>query len=103
LSGGYYKSAVHRVVKPPPDQDGYKRLGMFYFQYTSESVVLKPLLESPVLQREGITKVVEGEAPTMEQWRKARTATYGVTELKKSAATNAEYEIVNGVRVVHYD
>jgi len=48
LSGGYYKSIVHRVVKPPADQAGCKRLGMFYFHYTSDLVLLKPLLESPV-------------------------------------------------------
>jgi len=75
---------------------------MFYFHYTSDLVLLKPLLESPVLQREGVTKAIEGEAPTMEQWRKARTASYGVVDLKKSADTNVEYEIVHGVQIKHY-
>jgi len=56
-------------------------------------------LESPVLQREGVTKAIEGEAPTMEQWRKARTASYGVVDLKKSADTNVEYEIVLASRL----
>ncbi|KAI0064020.1 Clavaminate synthase-like protein [Artomyces pyxidatus] len=103
LSGGYYKSAIHRVVKPPADQDGYRRLGLFYFMYTADSVRLAPLMDSPVLQREGVTKVVEGEIPTEETWRKTRTATYGVSDLKKSEEAGIEYEIVNGVQVKHYN
>lgn len=30
-SAGYFKSTIHRVVRPPPDQAGGKRLGLFYF------------------------------------------------------------------------
>ncbi|KAI0035420.1 Clavaminate synthase-like protein [Vararia minispora EC-137] len=101
LTGGYYKSAVHRVIKPPADQEGYRRLNLIYFGYTSDNVVLRPLLESPVIQRTGLTKVIEGEHPTMEKWRKTRTAVYGVSELKK-AADGSEYEIVNGVKVTHH-
>jgi len=101
LSGGYYKSAIHRVFKPPADQTGSRRLNLLYFQYTADDVVLAPLRASPVLQREGITKEIEGPPPTMEAWRKARTVTYGVTEHTKiNDAT--EYEVVNGVRVYHY-
>lgn len=103
LSGGYYKSAIHRVIQPPEDQHGYKRLGLYYFHYTADDVRLSPLLESPVLQREGISKKLEGEAPTMHDWRVGRTATYGVSELKKDADQGIEYEIVNGARVKHYD
>ncbi|KAH0831126.1 hypothetical protein J3R83DRAFT_13692 [Lanmaoa asiatica] len=31
LTGGYYKGTIHRVVQPPPDQQQYARLGVFYF------------------------------------------------------------------------
>jgi hypothetical protein len=75
---------------------------MIYFQYCSDYVVLKPLLESPVIQRAGVTKVVEGEPPTMEKWRKVRTAVYGVSDLKKSE-DGTEYEVVNGVKVIHHN
>lgn len=102
MSGGYYKSAVHRVIKPPKDQDGYRRLGLFYFKYTADDVRIEPLMDSPVVQREGITKRIEGEPPTQETWRKNRTATYGVAELKKEN-DGTEYEIVNGVRVIHHN
>jgi len=102
LTGGYYKSAIHRVIKPPVDQEGYRRLNLIYFGYSADDVLLQPLLESPVIQRVGITKVVEGEPPTMEQWRKMRTAVYGVSALEK-AADGTEYEVVNGVKVTHHN
>ncbi|VDB84762.1 unnamed protein product [Peniophora sp. CBMAI 1063] len=102
LTGGYYRSAVHRVIKPPADQDGFRRLQCIYFQYTADPVVLRPLMDSPVLQREGITKTLETDTPpTMEQWRKTRTGVYGVSELKK-APDGSEYEIVLGARVIHH-
>ncbi|KAI0041193.1 Clavaminate synthase-like protein [Auriscalpium vulgare] len=102
ITGGYYRSAVHRVVKPPKDQDGLRRLGLFYFHYTADQVPIQPLLNSPVVQREGVTKRIEGDVPTQEKWRKTRTAVYGVSELKK-AEDGSEYEIVNGVRVTHHN
>lgn len=101
LSGGYYKSAVHRVIKPPADQEGYRRLGLYYFHYMADDARIAPLLESPVVQREGITKSIGGEPPTQEAWRKNRSAAYGVSQLQR-AEDGTEYEIVNGVRVTHY-
>lgn len=102
MSGGYYKSAIHRVVKPPADQEGYRRLGLIYFNYMSDHATLAPLLESPVLQREGVTKSIRGDPPTQETWRKTRTAAYGVTRLQR-AEDGSEYEVINGVRVTHYN
>jgi hypothetical protein len=63
---------------------------------------LAPLLESPVVQREGITKSTSGDPPTQETWRKNRVAAYGVSKLQ-AAEDGHEYEIVNGVRVTHYN
>jgi hypothetical protein len=68
----------------------------------ADDVRLAPLLESPVVQREGVTKSISGDPPTQEKWRKNRTATYGVSQLKR-AEDGSEYEIVNGVRVTHYN
>ncbi|TFY80318.1 hypothetical protein EWM64_g3695 [Hericium alpestre] len=102
LSGGYYKSAIHRVIKPPADQSGYRRLGMIYFQYMADQLLLKPLMESLVLQREGITKALDGDI-TQEAWRKGRVSRYGVTNLQKSTEDGVEYEIINGVKVKHYN
>lgn len=102
LSGGFYKATIHRVVQPPVDQRGYDRLGVFYFAMPDDNVVLKPFTKSPALQRTGITwRVVDEDAPTMEEWRKSRTSAYGLTELKKTGG-GIEEEIINGVVVKHY-
>ena len=63
---------------------------------------LVPLLESPVVQREGITKFISGDTPTQETWRKNRVASYGVSKLQV-AEDGTEYEVVNSVRVTHYN
>ena len=93
---------MHRVIKPPADQEGYKRLGLLYFQYMADDVRIAPLLDSPVLQREGISKSIIGVPPTQETWRKNRVSSYGVTPLHR-AEDGTEYEIINGVRVTHYN
>ncbi|KAF8177668.1 Clavaminate synthase-like protein [Pholiota molesta] len=86
LSGGFYRATIHRVIQPPPDQQQYTRLGVFYFAMTDDNVKLAPLLESPVLQ----------------QWRKGRTAAYGQSDLKPTEK-GVEEEIINGVVVKHYN
>ncbi len=91
-------------MQPPPDQQNYTRLGVFYFATTDDSVTLAPLLESPVLQRVGVKKKVSDnvEPPTMEAWRKGRTAAYGQSDLKPTEK-GVEEEVINGVVVKHYN
>ncbi|PIL28642.1 hypothetical protein GSI_08684 [Ganoderma sinense ZZ0214-1] len=102
LSGGYYKATIHRVVQPPPDQREYPRLGMFFFGSADEDVRLVPLAESPVLQRIGITrKCADEDAPTMGEWRAARTRAYGLSELRRRDDV-VEEQVVKGVVVKHY-
>ncbi|KAF8639173.1 hypothetical protein AX17_001660 [Amanita inopinata Kibby_2008] len=105
LSGGYYRATIHRVVQPPPDQQQYARLSLFYFCMSDDNVKLVPLVESPLLQRVGINRrFSDEEAPTMETWRKARTSAYGQSELKVATADkNVEEEYINGVLVKHYN
>ncbi|PPQ91997.1 hypothetical protein CVT25_004653 [Psilocybe cyanescens] len=103
LSGGFYRATIHRVVQPPEDQRSYTRLGVFYFCMTDDDVKLAPLVESPVLQRVGVSRSFDGvEPPTMEAWRRGRTAAYGQTDLKP-AEKGVEEEIINGVVVKHYN
>lgn len=102
LSGGFYKATIHRVVQPPPSQQGHARLGLFFFGMPDDNVVLKPLNESPVLRRVGIRKrFEEDQAPTTEAWRKVRTSNYGVSEVKKEGAVDVQ--ILNGIVVAHYN
>ncbi|PIL33147.1 hypothetical protein GSI_04597 [Ganoderma sinense ZZ0214-1] len=53
-SGGYYEAALYRVFRPPADQRGRTRLGLYYFGYPDD-VRLVPFAESPVLWHVGIT------------------------------------------------
>ena len=102
LSGGFYKAVIHRVVQPPPDQRGFTRHGAFYFAMANDDVKLVPFAKSPVLQREGVKRRIDDDkAPTMAEWRKARTAAYGRTTLEKKGS-GIEEEVVSGVVVKHY-
>jgi len=105
LSGGFYRPTIHRVVQPPEDQQHSTRLGAFYFCMADDATKLVPAADSPVLKRVGITRRFEDEdAPTMEAWRKGRTAAYGQTELKASSAEKGvEEEVIAGVVVKHYN
>ncbi|KZV83770.1 Clavaminate synthase-like protein [Exidia glandulosa HHB12029] len=100
LSGGILKATIHRVVQPPPDQRGYTRLGVFYFAMTDDTVKLAPLVK-----RDGIQpRFTEENAPTMADWRTARTRAYGQSVLKKNEAEKGvEEEVINGVVVRHYN
>lgn len=95
----------HRVVQPPPDQQGYTRLGVFYFAMPDDDVKLVPLVDqSPLLQRIGIEKGSNDEAPSMETWRRGRTAAYGQTELKPAEnVKGVEVEMINGHLIRHYN
>ncbi len=105
LSGGFYKATIHRVFQPPADQRGYTRLGAFYFAFADEDVRLSPVTGSPVLEKVGIQQYFDGDnVPTVEEYRKARTATYGKTALKQSEHEKmVEEEVVSGVLVKHYN
>ncbi|KIK68322.1 hypothetical protein GYMLUDRAFT_35707 [Collybiopsis luxurians FD-317 M1] len=106
LSGGLYSATIHRVIQPPSDQRAYTRLGLFYFAMAREDLKLKPLAESPVLQqtKNGWVnqRFPDTEAPTMEEWRKGRTKSYGIAELKVSNTKGVEEEYLNGVLIKHY-
>lgn len=58
LSGGYLRSTVHRVVRPPEEQAGEPRLSLIYFARPQADVKLRPV-ESPLLRRLGLQR--EGE------------------------------------------
>jgi hypothetical protein len=69
-----------------------------------DNVKLAPLVEqSPLLQRLGVAKVSDDEAPSMETWRRGRTAAYGQTVLKPAEdLKGVEVEMINGHLVKHY-
>lgn len=60
LSGGYLKSTVHRVVRPPADQADRPRLGLIYFARPEANTLLQPV-DSPLLRRLGLGERSEQE------------------------------------------
>ena len=103
LSGGYYKTTIHRVIQPPVDQRGYTRLGLIYFVYGDDDVRIVPLKESPVLQRVGIKRrIADEDALTIKQWRTLRISAYGNSVLKRKD-DGTEEQVLGGVLVKHYN
>ena len=103
LSGGFYRATIHRVVQPPPSQQGYTRLGVFYFAMADDDVKLVPHLSAVNPVWEG-RKYEDKDAPTQEVYRRGRTAAYGKTALTKTGEDGkVEEEIINGVLIRHYN
>jgi len=57
-SGGYLRSTIHRVVRPPEDQASKSRMSLIYFARPQADMKLRPV-ESPLLKRLGLQR--EGE------------------------------------------
>ncbi|KAG5419105.1 hypothetical protein I9W82_002872 [Candida metapsilosis] len=78
ITGGYYKSAVHRVVSPPDDQKNYRRFVVIYFSRPKESAILDPEpLNSPKLKRLGYNKPDEWEKIDFAAWNKIKSSLFG--------------------------
>jgi isopenicillin N synthase-like dioxygenase len=71
-SAGYLKSTVHRVVRPPPDQDHIYRLGLFYFVRPGDEVDIKPA-PSPLLRRLGLATEEEQNGKPVKGLEYVRT------------------------------
>lgn len=70
-SGGYLKSTIHRVVRPPPDQDGDYRIGLFYFVRPGDEVDIAPA-PSPLLKRLGKVPEDEGSVKPVKGYEYVR-------------------------------
>ncbi|KAJ6604017.1 hypothetical protein B0H10DRAFT_2078098 [Mycena sp. CBHHK59/15] len=103
LTKGYVKSAIHRVVRPPPDQTQLERLGMFFFVRPTNDIRIAPS-PSPVLKREGFwTKedddVNPEEAATCGEFVVARMQNFN---LSRTAQTNDNSVVrVKNIEVVN--
>ncbi|KXH27601.1 hypothetical protein CSAL01_00768 [Colletotrichum salicis] len=75
LTGGLFRATVHRVVKPPSDQERAKRLGIIYFARPMDEQRLQPL-DSPLLRRLGIHEPLDKKTFTMSQYLHARKHGY---------------------------
>lgn len=88
-TGDYFKAAVHRVIGPPADQQGFDRSSTFYFVVPNDDVVINTLLdESPVLRAAGVKKwFADGEAPSSKEWVNNRIRVTGQKALFQDGQT----------------
>ncbi|KAL7914322.1 hypothetical protein GGI35DRAFT_490577 [Trichoderma velutinum] len=103
LTNGFLKSSIHRVVRPPPDQQDVDRLGVLYFVRPEDSTELRPVA-SRVLERLGYDKVSDASAVgiTAGEWVKARVAK-GVAKDNQPRSEVGEQTIVGGLTAKYYD
>lgn len=57
-SGGYFKSTVHRVIRPPEDQIEFPRVATFYFVRPGDNSRIL-IVDSPFLRKLGVYKKVD--------------------------------------------
>jgi len=129
LTGGYFKSSVHRVHTPPKDQAHLDRLGVLYFARfaplflvqlhllttarPNNHVVLEPIANSPLLNRldfkaNDFTSL--GKKVTVEEWVKVRqtqqqrrTKPVEVTRDGKYTYSEKDLEIIPGLTAKIYN
>ncbi|CDK26589.1 unnamed protein product [Kuraishia capsulata CBS 1993] len=78
LTGSYFKSSIHRVVAPPEEQKDYTRLVLIYFQQPKAGTIVDPeTLNSPKLNRLGLTKPAEWEKIDFFTWDDSKGRLYG--------------------------
>ncbi|KAL3417363.1 flavonol synthase [Phlyctema vagabunda] len=102
LSGGYLKSTVHRVIRPPEDQANKPRLSLIYFARPEAAITLEPV-RSPLLERLGIQNGIAESlvSVTAEEWAKARIA--NDHRFRSKVEQQRESEIIAGVHQKYYD
>ncbi|VEU19876.1 DEKNAAC100646 [Brettanomyces naardenensis] len=89
LTGGYFKSSIHRVITAPEDQRGYYRNTAIYFCYPVPYAYLDPdSLASPKLKRLGYKRDESQERITVRQWSDAKG-----TFFNKSSGANRTKDI----------
>ncbi|KAF8857022.1 Clavaminate synthase-like protein [Acephala macrosclerotiorum] len=87
ISGGHFKATLHKVSEPPIDQQHEQRLSLVLFNGSKGDMRLKPITESPLIQREGFVmkqglfmqfkKLIDAgvPVPTNKEWREAQIST----------------------------
>ncbi|KAF7307985.1 Flavonol synthase [Mycena kentingensis (nom. inval.)] len=106
MTKGYIKSSIHRVVRPPADQNHLARLGVFYFLRPTDDVRIRIRLSySPVLGRAGlwdleVDEKARGEdAPTCGEFVLARMKNFVPSRImgsdEKATTRVGNLEVVN--------
>ncbi|KAI5966911.1 uncharacterized protein KGF55_000320 [Candida pseudojiufengensis] len=78
ITGGYFKSSIHRVVAPPDDQKEYKRLVLIYFSKPKNTSIIDPEpLNSPKLKRLGYNKPEIWDKINFQAWNNEKGRLFG--------------------------
>jgi isopenicillin N synthase-like dioxygenase len=97
ITGGYFKSSIHRVVTPPEDQVDYTRLVLIYFADPKDNAELDPeLLNSPKLKQLGYTKPEEWRKITFSQWGTDKDRLFGKKEVNQVAGDEPRLVLLHG-------
>ncbi|ODQ68692.1 Clavaminate synthase-like protein [Nadsonia fulvescens var. elongata DSM 6958] len=97
LTGAYFKSTIHRVVKPPADQIQYKRLALIYFCDFSPVTIIDPeALNSPKLKRLGYTKPKDWGKITSIDWTVSKSRLFGEQKVNDSIGDKPNPVYVHG-------
>ncbi|KAK4686180.1 hypothetical protein P7C73_g3952, partial [Tremellales sp. Uapishka_1] len=114
ISAGHFKATLHRVVEPPADQLYDDRLSLILFQAVKGDLILKPIEDSPKIQRDGpvlngtvfpaYKALVESgaEPPNQTEWRRVRIqgAQAHPKKLDESLGVKAQVETYAGMQIV---
>ncbi|WQF78934.1 Putative non-hem dioxygenase domain, isopenicillin N synthase-like superfamily [Colletotrichum destructivum] len=95
LTGGIFRAAVHRAVKPPPDQERAKRVGIIYFARPPDGLKLEAI-DSPVLRKSGRAQPPNQNVYTMSQYLHARNHGYKRLEFTKVTIVRDDSESSDG-------
>ncbi|ODV66112.1 Clavaminate synthase-like protein [Hyphopichia burtonii NRRL Y-1933] len=97
ITGGYFKSSIHRVVAPPDDQRQFKRLVIIYFCDPKYPAVLDPEpLNSPKLKRLGFVKPKEWEKIDFAKWDDEKGRLFGKKEVNDSQGDEPNLVLLYG-------
>lgn len=97
ITGGYFKSTVHRVVPPPDDQKEFRRLVLIYFSGPKNTSVLDPQpLNSPKLNRLGFKKPSQWEEICFKDWNDKKASLFGKTIMNDSNAEEPNLVMMYG-------
>ncbi|CCE72894.1 Piso0_000496 [Millerozyma farinosa CBS 7064] len=96
-SGGYFKSTIHRVVRPPPDQVDAPRIGVFYFVRPGDHAQVE-VAPSPLLRQLGLYKPTQPITGTEYVRARVRDYHYKSEYLKQNNVKFrvGEFEIKDG-------
>ncbi|VUC32954.1 unnamed protein product [Clonostachys rosea] len=102
MSGGYLKSTIHRVIRPPEEQAQKPRLSLIYFARPEADINLAPV-SSPLLQRLGLQDAgTQFSHPvTAQEWAEARIAKDH--RFRVGLVNQPEREIIAGVDQKFFD